>query len=212
LGVPRGFARDPDGTLWLSSVSFTAGSQLYRESRQAITVGQVRRALADGTITKYLPDVRLEGQTRLSIRMEVVNPDGTVARPEDPTAWMLDLAARDDRVAEALRYFDRDTLQWWDLYKVFSARSSRRSRVRGKTANKGADDCVRHARDSRHKQRHDGSGIVDAPTLAGWRSAVVPPLRDSSWNELDVRRASHRIATSAARHREVRLWVIGGRD
>jgi hypothetical protein len=62
---------------------------------------------------------QMEGRSRMSAKPTVIREGGSVATPQPPSevVSMAALAERDDRVADALRFFARDS--WVNLYKAW---------------------------------------------------------------------------------------------
>jgi|SRR5215218_7438335 len=88
------------------SIEFDAAARIEEDGRRFHTVGT---------------SVTISGRSRVSIDTTVISADGTVEgdapRRRDDAEALVSLADRDDRVADALRFYERG--DWINLYKAW---------------------------------------------------------------------------------------------
>lgn len=88
------------------AVGFDAAARIEDDGKRYHTVGS---------------SVTISGRSRISVKATVIRADGTVEydapRRLDDAKSLVDLADRDDRVADALRFYERG--DWINLYKAW---------------------------------------------------------------------------------------------
>jgi hypothetical protein len=90
----------------------------------------------------HFSSVTVQGRTRITAKPTVVDEYGTVkATPQPPPSKVEDLADRDDRVADALRFFERG--DWINLYKAWEVVSDAAGGPYAVVSNGWADEAER---------------------------------------------------------------------